>query len=357
MRSICRISSFAVAPLFFVVLSPYLVLAGEAVEFERIDPSYYQTDANSLIDIDGARGVLAKRKALIRYIWAGEGLPSGKLPGKVDKDITDDRYAEMYKTSLRQIDKLTINMDYGLNSIVYHFLPEEANSKLFIYHQGHRGDFIQGKDTIKALLDKGYSVMALSMPLLGMNNQPVVDLERFGRFHLVQHDHMKLLRSPIRFFIEPVVVAINYGKKLEYDQVNMTGISGGGWTTTVCAAVDARIQHSYPVAGTLPFYLRSDSQRDWGDFEQNMPDLYNIANYLELYVLGAFGEGRVQIQLLNQYDSCCFAGIKYRTYEQTMKEVMSDLGEGRFDIFLDTSHKEHKISSESLKVIFKNEAL
>jgi len=98
-------------------------------------------------------------------------------------------------------------------------------------------------------------------------------------------------------------------------------------------------------------------QRDWGDYEQNMPDLYNIANYLELYVLGAFGKGRAQIQLLNQYDSCCFAGIKYRTYEHTMREVMRNLGKGKFDIFLDDSHKDHMISAESLKVMFKNEGL
>lgn len=357
MRSICRVDSIAVVPLFFVMLSALVASAGGAVEFERIDPSYHLTDANSLIDIGGAKSVVAKRRALIRYIWSGDGLPSKKLPGKVEKGITDDRYAELHKTNLKQIDKLTIDMDYGLNSIVYHFIPREANNKLFIYHQGHRGDFVQGKGTIKALLDKGYSVMALSMPLLGMNNQPVVDLERFGRFHLVKHDHMKLLKSPIRFFVEPIVVAINYGKKLEYGPVKMIGISGGGWTTTVCAAVDTRIRHSYPVAGTLPFYLRSDSQRDWGDYEQNMPDLYNIANYLELYVLGAFGKGRVQIQLLNQYDSCCFAGIKYRTYEHTMREVMRSLGKGKFDTFLDSSHKDHMISAETLKIVFRNEGL
>jgi hypothetical protein len=40
-----------------------------------------------------------------------------------------------------------------------------------------------------------------------------------------------------------------------------------------------------------------------------------------------------------------------------MKEVMSSLGKGKFGIFLDDSHKEHKISGESLKVIFKNEGL
>lgn len=357
MRFMCKFGSIAVGSSLLVVLSQIATSADAEAEFERIDPSYHQTDPSRLIDIDGVNGVAAKRQALIRYIWMGQGLPLKKLPGKVEQNITDGRYAKLFEKKVRRIDKLTIDMDYGLNSIAYHFLPEKANNKLFLYHQGHRGDFVLGKDTIKALLDRGYSVMAFSMPLLGMNNKPVVDLERFGKFHLVKHDHMKLLKSPIRFFVEPIVVAINYGKSLGYKQVNMIGISGGGWTTTVCAALDTRIRHSYPVAGTLPFYLRSDSPRDWGDYEQNLPDLYNIANYLELYVLGAFGQGRAQIQILNQYDSCCFAGIKYRTYELTMREIMRSLDKGKFDIFLDTSHKDHMISGEALKVVFKNEGL
>ncbi|MHC4329452.1 MAG: hypothetical protein ACYSWW_15170 [Planctomycetota bacterium] len=357
MKSIDRARSIAVIPLLLIVSFSFAALADGPGDFESIDPSYYETDANSLIDIGSARDITAKRKALVRYIWMGEGFPSRKLPGEVEENITDDRYADLFKTNLRRIDRITVNMDYGLNSISYHFLPKTSNGKLIIYHQGHRGDFVQGIDTIRAFLEKDFSVMAFSMPLLGMNNQPVVDLDRFGKFHLVKHDHIKLLKSPIRFFVEPIVVGINYGTKLNYDEIHMIGISGGGWTTTVCAAVDKRIRHSYPVAGTLPFYLRSNVQRDWGDYEQNLPDLYNIANYLELYVLGSFGEGRVQVQLLNKYDSCCFAGIRYRTYENTMKEVMRSLGKGKFEIFLDDSHKDHKISEKSLKVVFQNEGL
>lgn len=357
MDSVDRKKSSILVPLIFITSFPLIVLADDTAGFEQIDPHYYETDANSLISIGSPEGVVARREALIRYIWAGKGFPSEKLPGEVKENIKDDRYAELSKTSLKQIDKITVNMDYGLNCIVYHFLPRTSNGKLIIYHQGHRGDFIQGKDTIRAFLDKGCSVMAFSMPLLGMNNQPVVNLERFGKFHLVKHDHLKLLKSPIRFFIEPIVVAINYGTRLKYDEVDMIGISGGGWTTTVCAAIDIRIRHSYPVAGTLPFYLRSNSQRDWGDYEQNLPDLYNIANYLELYILGSFGDGRKQVQILNKYDSCCFAGIKYRTYENTMKEVVRSLGKGEFEIFLDETHSDHKISEETLKVVFENEGL
>jgi hypothetical protein len=66
MKSICRVGGVAVVSLLLVMLSSVVALAGGAVEFERIDPSYYLTDANSLIDIDGPRDVGAKRRALIR---------------------------------------------------------------------------------------------------------------------------------------------------------------------------------------------------------------------------------------------------------------------------------------------------
>ena len=57
MRSIHSISIVVFVSLLLVMLSPFAALASGAVEFERIDPSYYLTDANSLIDIHGARGV------------------------------------------------------------------------------------------------------------------------------------------------------------------------------------------------------------------------------------------------------------------------------------------------------------
>lgn len=55
----------------------------------------------------------------------------------------------------------------------------------------------------------------------------------------------------MRFFIEPVVLAVNYAKALGYDEIVMLGLSGGGWTTTVSAAVDSRIKLSIPVAGSV----------------------------------------------------------------------------------------------------------
>jgi len=88
---------------------------------------------------------------------------------------------------------------------------------------------------------------------------------------------------PLNFFMEPIAVALNYvTKEHNYKQIVMTGISGGGWSTILYAAIDPRISLSYPVAGSVPFFLRDV---DWGDWEQNVTDLYRIADYPELYIL------------------------------------------------------------------------
>ncbi|MHC4338398.1 MAG: alpha/beta fold hydrolase [Planctomycetota bacterium] len=316
--------------VFFALLSLGAKNA-EHSEFEEINPSYFETDVRKLIQIKRIEDITKKRDALIQYIWQGKGYPSSKLPDKVEERIEDDRYATLFESDLKQINKITVRMEHGLESIAYHFIPKKCCNKLIVYHQGHRGDFIKGMDTIGACLQKGYSVMAFSMPLLGMNNKPTVYLE---------------------YFVEPVTVALNYAEKFNYDAVHMLGISGGGWTTTIYAAIDTRIMQSFPVAGSYPIYLRSQSQRDWGDFEQTLPDLYRIANYPELYVMASCGDGRKQIQMLNQYDSCCFAGIKFRTYEKVVKNAAADLGKGEFRVFLDQSHKDHKISEKALSVIF-----
>ena len=60
----------------------------------------------------------------------------------------------------------------------------------------------------------------------------------------------------MRFFIEPVVLAVNYAEALGYDEIVMLGLSGGGWTTTVSAAVDSRIKLSIPVAGSVRANMR-----------------------------------------------------------------------------------------------------
>ena len=103
--------------------------------------------------------------------------------------------------------------------------------------------------------------------------------------------------------------------------------------------------------GFLQAYLRNIFT-DWGDWEQTIPELLHIANYLELYVLGAIGEGRGQVQVINKYDDCCFAGTKWKTYYTELSERVKSLS-GYWDLWLDDTHKEHKISEYIMQKILR----
>jgi hypothetical protein len=315
------------------------------------DPIYLETNVSSLISIKNEDDIDSKRNALIQYIWKEEGFPHSKLPTKTDEQVNSNML------NLKQIDRIDVSMDYGVNSTIYHFQPINSNGKLIIYHQGHRGNFSYGLPTIQYFLVEGYSVMAFSMPLLGMNSQPTIDFPRFGKFKMDSHEQFILLDSEnfssIKFFVEPVAAALNYADDYyNYSSYSMIGISGGGWTTTLYAALDPRISRSYPVAGTLPMYLRSNSSRNWGDYEQHLPELYETANYLELYIMGSYGENRKQLQILNKYDENAFCGVNYQTYDKIVGDEVNRLGKGEFQVYLDDTHDEHIISSTALHVFF-----
>ncbi len=321
-------------------------------EFLQTPQDYFRTDVSKLISIRDASDVSRLRTELITLLWGSPVLPAESVDS-VAQNYHDERYADI--PSLHSITKIVVKMEYGLESHIYHFNPLQPKDHIVLYHQGHRGDFIESKEQIRTLLEQGYPVVAFCMPLLGLNNQPTVYLERFGYLKMVKHDHLKMLNPrsghPVKFFLEPIIRTLNYLVESNHSSFSMVGISGGGWTTTLIAAIDPRIQKSFPVAGTYPIYLRSDAQRDWGDYEQNVPEIYRTVNYPELYILGSFGHNRKQLQLLNQFDSCCFAGPKWETYKDLVRQKVFSLGKGEFDLFSDDSHHDHKISGPVMNLI------
>ena len=321
-----------------------------------------QADVSSLIKINSESDINQKRDFLIEHFWdAGSFMrvkDKAQLP-KVETDISDSNYEDFQ--NLKRIDRLTVEMEYGINSISYLFIPEQPNEKLILYHQGHGGDFLLGYDTIQFFLDRNFTVLAMTMPLLGMNNQPVVEIDGLGEMKLTSHKKLRLLEAnnfnPMKLFLDPIQVNLNFlAKEYNFKRYSMIGLSGGGWTTVVYSAIDERISDSFSVAGSIPFYLRVDS-RDMGDYEQTNIALYQNVNYLELYVLGAYGDGRQHVQIFNKNDSCCFSGNGYETYEFVIDDKISQLGKGNFQIFIDDTHNEHKISNHVLKLVYEEISL
>ena len=321
-----------------------------------------QSSIDSLIRIYDKSDIEQKRNFLTEFFWDVGSLQRVKdksqLP-EVESGISDFNYKDFQ--NLKRIDRLTVEMEYGINSVSYLFVPEQPNEKLILYHQGHGGDFLLGKDTIKFFLDRNFTVFAMTMPLLGMNNQPVVEIDGIGKIKLNSHNQLRLLEAndfnPMKLFLDPIQINLNFlDKEYNFKRYSMIGLSGGGWTTVVYSAIDERISDSFSVASSMPFYLRVDD-RDMGDYEQRNIELYQNVNYLELYVLSAYGDGRKHIQIFNKNDPCCFSGNGYETYEFVIKDKISQLGKGNFQIFIDDTHTQHKISDHTLRLVHENISL
>ena len=324
------------------------------LETVQNDIIIYEDNIDSLILVNSENDVIKKKEALVNFIW-NDQVPFSSIIS-IDNNIIDKRYQDL--SNLKSIHKFNISMEYGINSIAYLFLPENSNNKLIIYHQGHDGDFIIGKENIDFFLDEDYAVLAFSMPLLGMNDQPIIDLERFGKIKFTSHNQFKFLESsefsPIKFFVEPIGVSLNYlDENFNFDSYYMVGISGGGWTTVLFSAIDDRITQSYSVAGSVPMFMRSDS-KNIGDYEQIVPELYRIANYLELYILSSFGDERKHVQIFNKNDPCCFSGNISGLYDYKINEKLIELDRGNFFLYIDDTHKEHKISEYSRTLILQH---
>jgi len=316
------------------------------------DNSYFENNLSSIIHVNNSDDIIKLRSNLINYIWKESSLTYSKLPTNIEKNIIEQNYNDL--ENLKQIDKFLVSMEHGVNSTSYLFLAQDSNNNLIIYHQGHSGDFYNGKNTIQFFLKNGYSVLAFSMPLLGMNNQPIVDTE-FGKLRLISHDYFSFIESPefspMKFYFEPIVLSLNYiENNFNFNNFYMVGISGGGWTTTVYSAIDERISQSFSIAGSVPISLRI-RVNDLGDYEQTLPNFYKIANYLDLYLLASFGEDRKHIQIFNKNDPCCFSDDPRGIYDDEIQSTLSKLGKGKFEIHIDDTHKNHKISNHALEII------
>jgi len=316
------------------------------------------------ITIHSTRDVAEKRRALIQYLWGAEGFPVRRLPNVTTHVPSPVQHLD----HLARVDEFRFDMATGLQGVAYHFIPQHPNRELVVVHHGHActlDDDPSPKDvgyglqrTINALLREGYGVLGVFMPHLRPGDCTG------------GHDAMfqtNIVGSPIKYFLEPTALSLNYldsrhrsGRFPDYRAFHMTGLSGGGWTTTLYAAIDPRIRSSFPVAGTIPLYLRTNGSV--GDREQFEETFYRIAGYPDLYILGSQGRGRKQVQILNRRDDCCFgekqhdaktSGLAYaealQAYEQRVQTALKEIGRGSFRLEIDEVAPSHMISHHAIE--------
>jgi hypothetical protein len=312
------------------------------------------------ITVTRASDVAGKRKRLIRFIWGETGFPADRYPAEVLWNV-ESPIPNL--DNLEGTNQLKIEMEGGVEGVAWHFIPVEKNNRLVVAHQGHICALNDGLDsgnsnvglarTIDRLLSEGFAVLGLCMP----HQRPD---DCWHANHDRMFDNFQESGSPIKYFLEPVVVSLNFLRsEYQYEEISMIGISGGGWTATLYAALDPEIRFSFPVAGSLPLYLRYPGYNH--DKEQYLPAFYKLSGYPDLYLLGSYGPGRQQVQILIRHDNCCFGENQHNTelvgmpwetsvrgYEFNVQAALRRLGSGSFFLYIDETTTRHEISENTI---------
>jgi len=309
--------------------------------------------ADFVLEVASTEVLHERRQALADFIWGPAGLPLSRMPDELNgsASVPLARYFSSHSSTITW----TVRMDHGIDSRVLVLTPRHlTQATTIIYQQGHEGSAWAGRHVIDKFLKRGHRIAVLEMPLMGANSRPVVRLRRHGLVRLQDHDFFRLLDhefggNSIRFFIEPVIASINQLVAGGATRFAMVGWSGGGWTTTLSAALDTRISRSYAVASSLPFSLRR--RGELSDYENHLPELYELVNYPELYLLSAHGTSRAAIQILNEFDPVAWSGRRGLLYEDCVQQALSRLGGGGFRCIIDSSWVGHGISRRAMKEI------
>jgi hypothetical protein len=369
-----------------------LAVTGSNLNADDLDPRLNEFDISNLMRIENSEQGEARRNKLIQFIWP-EGLPATRP--KVSKVANDcPELSSVDRSLIEHLELFDVDVSgfdfHSLVYVAYPDLPADKPVRLAIVSAGHMEDGIENalslglSDTVNTLLREKFVVAVVQMPQVSWNrdcdgvlpNKTAFNVATRGtRGHTDLFDALEkdLNGGVFRFFLEPVVQTVNELFAKYPDRragLLMTGLSGGGWTTHMAAAIDTRIDLSIPVAGSLPLYARPFSPGSHGDTEQFYAPLFKesdtnqdgvldkadgVCSWLEIYALGALSpdnnRARQQIQVLNRYDSCCFGGPVFKTYADQLSKRVESLGAGRWKLYSDESHRGHVISPEVIEKV------
>ena len=302
------------------------------------------------LTIATAADVTSKRQALINNAW---GIGTGALPGTLPTSVTTCSTNPFPSYNVGSCRTFTFTMRYSytpnggpsgntMTANLYTAGSPNLNRMIFL-NGGHQGPPFDGlwqnfaahynmQLVIQRLLAHGVSVMAMNMPAYGDYAQHTATFSTHGV-------------TAMQDFLEPMNETINWLQaNAPFNDYNMFGLSGGGWTSDVYPAVDMRIHVSIGTAGSTPgtqFPSGAYASANHGDCntsgcygeQQGAPspnNFYDLAGYSDIYIMSAYGSStvsgrpRYHRQILNTHDACCFGGdqwavaaFNYQSYYST----------------------------------------
>lgn len=281
------------------------------------------------------------RQAARKAIWGTEEPFAGALPST---RTTLPQPSVGRVTRHAGADSFELAYPGGFPSRVTWFVPKTpVAGRYAIYHEGHGGPGVEiGAETIDWLLDRGWAVIAVDMPLIGLNGVDArPGLEAHGQLDSLDDG----LTSPVKYFLNPVRAIVDWIVQIESGRnpdILLIGRSGGGLTAYLYGAVDPRVDLVVSVAGGRPISERLDAPwgaAELGDYEQTAPHLYNGVGHEHL-MLAAGTKGSLYV--FNQWDGCCFRiqpGSAFVDYLTGASELMGK----PIAVFVDPANPNHSI--------------
>ncbi len=306
----------------------------------------------SLFTIKNRQGAIERRIALIEFIWGREDIDRNSKSVRTDSPAHLKFGRRLAEITRSEVEALRYNYEHitGYDGETYFISRQKHSDCLVIYHDGHHDGVVGavddgGIETINQSLTVGCDVLYAPMPVLGAVHDAISGNTKFGKIKM-RNSHTNLgLFSDSRFnamsmMLDHVRGGLNFVvARNEYSTIAMAGLSGGGWTTTVYAALDDRIGLSMAVAGSLPMAFRSVDPRNWGDWEQHEPGLMSIADYSDLYLLGSAADREAYL-VFNEFDRCCFGGSGISILRAPLRKAAANLN-GTTDLFINSEKQGH----------------
>lgn len=232
---------------------------------------------------------------------------------------------------------------YGINQ--KGFLKQNNSKKLLVFIQGHfMGNPCEQEDLVD-LYDKfsnDYDFLILSMFNMGLNSQRKIsfpikitssDPMEYSNQNFSNYRDHSIIRyfydsnfpnkKPLSLFLSSQYYTIKSLLK-NYDEVVLSGLSGGGWYTSLLGGLIPQIKKTFSFNGSLPLIYRI-STNSMGDFEQQGSSLWGNYDYYDFYFLSLIDDnGNINREthlIFSEFDTCCFSSPENIYFEKSMNEM------------------------------------
>ncbi|MDP9192870.1 MAG: hypothetical protein M3P06_14305 [Acidobacteriota bacterium] len=290
----------------------------------------------------------ASREEARRQIWAADnpfsrndsGLLAPQAEGGAGK-VTKHAGVQLFRiaTSDRMASRVTW------------FLPKcGIHNRYAIYSEGHGGAAVEvGAVTIDWLLERGWQVIAVDMPLTGLNQEDkTADLQIHPDLYRLDEG----VTSPLSLFLLPMKTIVDSiaSRSTVDPEILLIGFSGGGWTSYLYGATDPRVDVAVQAAGGRPNSQRLDGPweaSELGDYEQTSPFLFARVPHEDLMVAAG---ARGSLHLFNQWDTCCFRVQPGDPFVKYLEGSSAALHK-KVRVFVDETNRNHSIGAAGYEVI------